>query len=120
MAKAIRYTDAQIETARKKLRNLAAQNQGHTRAETVGILSADVRKAAQKGYSIRQIREVLAEAGLAISLDRLKTLLNAPEENSQAELSDTGGQSGVTPPLPEEKPAQPAASQSLAWEDEEL
>lgn len=120
MAKPIRYTDAQIETARKKLRSLTAQNQGHTRAETVGILSADVRKAAQKGYSIRQIREVLAEAGLAISLDRLKALLNAPEENSQAELSDAGGEAGATTPLPEEKTAQPAASPSLAWEDEEL
>lgn len=120
MAKSIRYTDAQIETARKKLRSLAAQNQGHTRAETVGILSADVRKAAQKGYSIRQIREVLAEAGLAISLDRLKALLNVPEENSQEELSDTGGTSEVTTPLLEEKPAQPTASPSLAWEDEEL
>ena len=120
MAKPIRYTDAQIETARKKLRSLTAQNQGHTRAETVGILSADVRKAAQKGYSIRQIREVLAEAGLAISFDRLKVLLNAPEENSQKGLSDTGGTSGVTMPLPEEKPAQPAASTSLVREEEEL
>lgn len=120
MAKPIRYTDAQIETARKKLRSLAAQNQGHTRAETVGILSADVRKAAQKGYSIRQIREVLAEAGLAISLDRLKALLNAPEENSQAELSDTGGTSEAIAPLPDEKLAHPAASPSLVLEEEEL
>lgn len=120
MAKPIRYTDAQIETARKKLRGLAAQNQGHTRAETAGILSADVRKAAQKGYSIRQIREVLAEAGLAISLDRIKALLNAPEENSQAELSDTGGESGATAPLTDEKNAQPAASPSFVREEEEL
>lgn len=120
MAKPIRYTDAQIETARKKLRSLAAQNQGHTRAETAGILSADVRKAAQKGYSIRQIREVLAEAGLAISLDRIKALLNAPEENSQAELSDNGGEAGATVPPPDVKPAQPAASLLPAREEEEL
>lgn len=120
MAKPIRYTDAQIETARKKLRGLTAQNQGHTRAETVVILSADVRKAAQKGYSIRQIREVLAEAGLAISLDRLKALLNAPEENSQEELSDNGGKSRVTVPLPDEKHTQPAVSPSLGREEEEL
>ena len=120
MAKPIRYTDAQIETARKKLRSLAAQNQGHTRAETVGILSADVLKAAQKGYSIRQIREVLAEAGLAISLDRLKALLNAPEENSQAGLSDNGGESGGILSLPDEKPAQPATSSSPARKEEEL
>ncbi|WP_165071263.1 hypothetical protein [Desulfovibrio sp. ZJ200] len=120
MAKPIRYTDAQIETARKKLRSLAAQNQGHTRAETVGILSADVRKAAQKGYSIRQIREVLTEAGLAISLDRLKVVLNAPEENSQAELFATGGKSGVIAPLPDEKPAQPVASTLLVRKEEKL
>ena len=120
MAKPIRYTDAQIETARKKLRSLAAQNQGHTRAETVGILSADVLKAAQKGYSIRQIREVLAEAGLAISLDRLKALLNAPEENSQAGLSDNGGESGGVLSLPDEKPAQPATSSSPARKEEDL
>ena len=120
MAKPIRYTDAQIETARKYMRSLAAQNQGHTRAETVGILSADVLKAAQKGYSIRQIREVLAEAGLAISLDRLKALLSAPEENRQAELSDNGGESGATVPPPDENPAQPVASSSPAWKEEDL
>ena len=120
MAKPIRYTDAQIETARKKLRSLTAQNQGHTRAETVVILSADVRKAAQKGYSIRQIREVLAEAGLAISLDRLKALLNALEENSQAELSDNSGEAGAIAPPPDGKPAQPAASSLPAREEEEL
>ena len=120
MAKPIRYTDAQIETARKKLRSLAAQNQGHTRAETAGILSADVRKAVQKGYSIRQIREVLAEAGLAISLDRLKALLNAPEENSQVKRSDNGGKAGRIVPLPDGKPAQPAAGLSLVREEEEL
>lgn len=120
MAKTIRYTDAQIETARKKLRSLTPQNQGHTRAETVGILSVDVRKAARKGYSIRQIRAVLAEAGLAISLDRLKALLNAPEENSQAELADNGGESGATAPLSDEKTIQPAASPSLVREEEAL
>lgn len=120
MAKPIRYTDAQIETARKKLRSLAAQNQGHTRAETAGILSADVRKAVQKGYSIRQIREVLAEAGLAISLDRLKALLNAPEENRQEELADNGGKSGAIAPPPDGKPAQPAASSLPAREEGEL
>lgn len=120
MAKPIRYTDAQIETARKKLRSLAAQNQGHTRAETAGILSADVRKAAQKGYSIRQIREVLAEAGLAISLDRLKALLNAPEENSQAELSDNDGEADEIAPLSEKKSAQPATSPSPLREEGEL
>lgn len=120
MAKPIRYTDAQIETARRKLRSLAAQNQGHTRAETAGILSADVRKAAQKGYSIRQIRQVLAEAGLAISLDRLKALLNAPEENSQAELSDNSSNASAIAPLLEEKAAHPATSPSLLREEEEL
>lgn len=120
MAKPIRYTDTQIETARKKLRSLAAQNQGHTRAETVGILSADVRKAAQKGYSIQQIREVLAEAGLAISMDRLKALLNAPEENRQAELADAGSKPGPIAPRPGENPAPPAASTSDVREEEAL
>ena len=120
MAKPIRYTDEQIETARKKLRGLAPQNRGHTRRETVGILSADVLKAAQKGYSIRQIREVLAEAGLAISLDRLKALLNAPVENNPAEFSDNGGESGGITPLPDEKTAQPAASPSPERKKEDL
>ena len=120
MAKPIRYTDAQRETAGKRLRGLAAHTQAPTRAETAGILSVDVRKAVQKGYSIRQIREVLAEAGLAISLDRLKALLNAPEENSQEELADNGGKSGAIAPPPDGKPAQPAASSLPAREEEEL
>ena len=118
MAKPIRYTDTQIETARKKLRSLAAQNQGHTRAETVGILSADVRKAAQKGYSIRQIREVLAEAGLAISVDRLKALLSAQEDNSQGKLSANDSAPGAIASQADANAAQPPANTALVREDE--
>lgn len=117
MAKPIRYTDTQIETARKKLRSLAAQNQGHTRAETADILSADVRKAVQKGYSIRQIREVLAEAGLAISVDRLKALLTAQEDNSQGKLSANGSKPGAIASQPDENSAQPTASTALVQEE---
>ena len=118
MAKALRYTNAQIEAARKKLRGLIAQNQGHTRAETVGILSADIRKALQKGYSLRQIRGVLAEAGLAISLDRLKALQDALAENGQEGLFDAADTTASgSKPSPDATSEQSAASVSPARQE---
>ena len=68
MAKAQRYSMEQIENARKKLRSLAAKRVG------------EIRKAVEQGYSLQEIRDVLAQSGVQISLARMRNLLNGPDE----------------------------------------
>ena len=75
MAKARRYTLDQIEAARKKLRSLPLKTAGKTRAEVAELLGKDIRKAVRQGYTLHDIRDTLAEAGLSVPLTRLKTLL---------------------------------------------
>ena len=80
MAKAQRYSMEQIENARKKLRSLAAKRVGKTRAEVAGLLAGEIRKAVEQGYSLQEIRDVLAQSGVQISLARMRNLLNGPDE----------------------------------------
>lgn len=74
MATARRYTMEQIETARKKLRSLPAKTVGKTRAEVAELLANDIRKAVRQGYALRDIRELLKEAGVAVPLTKLEAL----------------------------------------------
>ena len=86
MAKAQRYSMEQIENARKKLRSLAAKRVGKTRAEVAGLLAGEIRKAVEQGYSLQEIRDVLAQSGVQISLARMRNLLNGPDDKD----SDAG------------------------------
>ncbi len=105
MAKARRYTMDQIEAARKKLRSLPMKTAGKTRAEVAELLGKDIRKAVRQGYTPRDIRDVLADAGLSVPLTRLEALfekvpaletVTGKEEREQdtappAAVGETGG-----------------------------
>ena len=82
MAKAQRYSMEQIENARKKLRSLTVK----TRAEVAGLLAGEICKAVKQGYSLQEIRDVLAQSGVKISLARMRNLLDGPDEKD----SDAG------------------------------
>ncbi len=84
MPKAKRYTSEQIENARKKLRGLSTKKVGKSRAEVAGLLAGEIRKAVAQGYSLKDIRDVLAQAGVSIPLARL-----------QAVLDGEGGKGGI-------------------------
>lgn len=84
MGKAQRYTMEQIQAAQKSLRGLAVKNAGKTRAETVEFLAADIRKAVEQGYSLNEIRDTLAKAGISAPLSRMKALLGQGEGGSGA------------------------------------
>ena len=85
MAKAQRYLMEQIENARKKLRSLAAKKVGKTRAEVAGLLAGEIRKAVEQG-SLQEIRNVLAQPGVQVSLAQMRNLLGGPDEKD----SDVG------------------------------
>ena len=76
MATARRYTLEQIETARKKLRSLPVKEAGKTRGEVAEFLVNDIRKAMRQGYTLRDIRDLLADAGVSVPLTKLKALFD--------------------------------------------
>ena len=94
MGKAQRYTMEQNQAAQKSLRGLAVKNAGKTRAETVEFLAADIRKAVEQGYSLNEIRDTLAKAGISAPLSRMKALLGQGEGGSGANGRGYAGNSG--------------------------
>ncbi|WP_165067622.1 hypothetical protein [Desulfovibrio sp. ZJ200] len=78
---------------------------GKTRAEVAELLGKDIRKAVRQGYTPRDIRDVLADAGLSVPLTRLEALFEkvpalgfatGKEERDQdtaspAAVAETGG-----------------------------
>ena len=94
MGKAQRYTMEQIQAAQKSLRGLAVKNAGKTRAETVEFLAADIRKPVEQGYSLNEIRDTLAKAGISAPLSRMKALLGQGEGGSGANGRGYAGNSG--------------------------
>ena len=88
MAKAQRNSLEHIEQARKNLRSLPDKKAGKTRAETVELLAGDIRKAVAQGYTLKEIRDVLAEAGVSVSLARMQTLLDKDEEMGKPPVAD--------------------------------
>ena len=94
MGKAQRDTMEQIQAAQQSLRGLAVKNAGKTRAETVEFLAADIRKAVEQGYSLNEIRDTLAKAGISAPLSRMKALLGQGEGGSGANGRGYAGNSG--------------------------
>ena len=74
VATARRYTLEQIEAARKKLRSLPVKEAGKTRGEVAEFLVNDIKKAMRLGYTLRDIRDLLADAGVSVPLARLQGL----------------------------------------------
>ncbi len=84
VATARRYTMEQIETARKKLRNLPVKEAGKTRGEVAEFLVNDIKKAMRQGYTPRDIRDLLADAGVSVPLARLRKVLTSSDESEEA------------------------------------
>jgi len=106
MAKAQRNSLEHIEQGRKKLRSLPDKKAGKTRAETVELLVGDIRKAVEQGYTLKEIRDVLAEAGVSVSLARMQTLLGEGEEKGKPPVVDAvkdavGSSQGKAIPAPQ-------------------
>lgn len=97
MVTARRYTMEQIETARKKLRSLPIKEAGNTRGEVAEFLVNDIKKAMRQGYTLRDIRDLLADAGVSVSLTRLEGLF---EKTPKPELVMDGEGSGKDTVLP--------------------
>ena len=82
MAKAVIYSDEDVLAAQQALRNKTARKVGRTRSQVAEFLANDIRKAIGKGYSLKDIKNILAEAGISVSIARMQAVL---EKRNQAE-----------------------------------
>ncbi len=102
MARAKRYSTEQIGSARKTLRGLSSKKVGKSRAEVAGMLAQEIRQAVERGYSLKEIRDVLAQAGVSIPLTRLQAVLDGEKEKDSLPPGNAPEQgiegSGETPP----------------------
>lgn len=103
MAKAKRYAMEQVRAAQKTLRGLAVKNAGKTRTEVIEFLADDIRKAAQQGYGLKEIREVLGEAGIAAPLSKMRALLGETDGGPVSKVASEPGGGGVSPFSPTTK-----------------
>lgn len=98
MATARRYTPEQIEAARKKLRSLPVKETGKTRAQAAEILATDIRRAMRQGYTLREVRDLLADAGVPVPLTKLEALFGKaprPETEKDTAPPDGVGENGA-------------------------
>ena len=76
MAKAIIYSDEQVLEAQQALRNKTARKVGKTRSQVAEFLVDDIRKAIEQGYSLKDIKNILAEAGISVSVAKMQAILD--------------------------------------------
>jgi len=82
MAKAVIYSDEDVLAAQQALRSKTARKVGKTRSQVVEFLADDIRRAIEQGYSLKDIKNILAEVGISVSVARMQAVL---EKRNQTE-----------------------------------
>ena len=82
MSKAIIYSDENVLAAQQALRSKTARNVGKTRSQVAEFLADDIRRAIEQGYRLKDIKNILAKAGISISIAKMQSVL---EKRNQAE-----------------------------------
>jgi len=82
MAKAVIYSDEDVLAAQQALRSKTARKVGKTRSQVAEFLVDDIRRALEQGYSLKDIKNILAEAGISVSVARMQAVL---EKRNQTE-----------------------------------
>ena len=85
MAKAIIYSDEDVLEAQQVLRSKTARKVGKTRSQVAEFLADDIRKAIEQGYSLKDIKNILAEAGISVSVAKMQAILEGKSQASQDE-----------------------------------
>ena len=89
MGKAVIYSDEDVLAAQQALRNKTARKVGRTRSQVAEFLADDIRKALEQGYSLKDIKNILAEAGISVSVARIQSVLNGKGSKKQEARSET-------------------------------
>ena len=88
MAKAVIYSDEDVLAAQQALRSKTARKVGRTRSQVAEFLADDIRKAIEQGYSLKDIKNILAEAGISVSVAKMQAILEKQE--AEAKTLSTG------------------------------
>ena len=83
MAKAVIYSDEDVLAAQQALRNKTARKVGGTRSQVAEFLADDIRKAIEQGYSLKDIKNILAEAGISVSVSKMQAILEKQDNVSE-------------------------------------
>ena len=83
MAKAVIYSDEDVLAAQQVLRSKTARKVGKTRSQVVEFLADDIRKAIEQGYCLKDIKNILAEVGISVSVARMQAVLDESRETTQ-------------------------------------
>ena len=95
MAKAVIYSDEDVLAAQQALRSKTARKVGKTRSQVAEFLADDIRKAIEQGYSLKDIKNILAEAGISVSVAKMQAILEKQEP--EAKTLSTGLLNKETP-----------------------
>ena len=85
MAKAVIYSDEDVLAAQQVLRSKTARKIGKTRSQVAEFLADDIRKAIEQGYSLKDIKNILAESGISVSVAKMQAILEGKSQASQDE-----------------------------------
>ena len=89
MAKAIIYSDEDVLAAQQVLRSKTARKVGKTRSQVVEFLADDIRRAIEQGYSLKDIKNILAEAGISVSVAKMQAILEGEHRSFHDDSSET-------------------------------
>ena len=88
MAKAVIYSDEDVLAAQQALRSKTARKVGKTRSQVAEFLADDIRKAIEQGYSLKDIKNILAEAGISVSVAKMQAILEKQEAEAKTLSTD--------------------------------
>ena len=88
MAKAVIYSDEDVLAAQQALRSKTARKVGKTRSQVAEFLADDIRKAIEQGYSLKDIKNILAEAGISVSIAKMQAILEGKSQASHDESAN--------------------------------
>ena len=89
MAKAVIYSDEDVLAAQQALRRKTARKVGKTRSQVAEFLADDIRKAIDQGYSLKDIKDILVEAGISVSIAKMQVVLAGDEQTIQNDTMGT-------------------------------
>lgn len=82
MAEKAKIPLKKIEALKKRLQKLPLKDDVKSREETVEILEMSFQEALKKGYSLKELRTMFAEEGVALPLSLLKKRTPKKQEHS--------------------------------------
>ena len=88
MAKAVIYSDEDVLAAQQVLRSKTTRKVVKTRSQVAEFLADDIRKALEQGYSLKDIKNILTEAGISVSVVRMQSVLNEKGSKKQEARSE--------------------------------